>query len=321
MKYLSIYLKESYGGGTQVLNKVSDTLGAKKIYLFKGSIKKSIRNILELKKEKQKIKLLSDPIAGIILFIFRINFVRFIQGKDTIYFDKNYNWIINSIYKFLYRLSFNQTVIYNSEFIKNWVSTNFKKTQLIGKISPGTDYKFYKLDKQYDYIYIFRKDGWKNTKMLINNIRSFTQNEKLLIINSDRLDLSFLKKNISCKIVIHDQFVSLQELNIFFSKSKFFISTTLDEGFGMPALEAMASGCLPIVPSIGGTSDFCIDKINSIMFTNNDNVSFEKALNFARDLDEKNYEMMVDKAHNRSLDFSWSNTADNTSFIKNKYFE
>ena len=321
MKYYSIYLKKNYGGGTQVLNKISDTLDSEKIYLFDGSIKKFFLNIIKLKKKEDNIKLLSDPIAGIILFLLKIDFIRFVQGKDTIYFDNNYNSILILIYKFLYRLSFNQKVIYNSNFIKSWVSENFIKTNLLGKISPGTDYKFYNCEKEYDFIYVFRKYGWKNTNMLINNISLFNHNEKLLIINSDRLDLTFLKKKISCKLIIPDHFVSSDELNTLFSKSKYYISTTKDEGFGMPALEAMASGCLPIVPTIGGTNDFCIDKVNSILFINNDNNSFKKALNFARDLDQHKYQIMVNKAYERSLNFTWINTVKNTNYIKDKYFE
>ena len=321
MKYFSIYFKKNQGGGTQVLNKISETLDAEKIYLFNGSLKIFFVNIIKIKKNKHNIKLLSDPIAGIVLFFFKIDFVRFVQGNDTILFKDKYNPTINYIYKFLYKFSFNQKVIYNSDFTKNWVSSNFSRTKLIGKISPGTSYKFYNYEKEYDFLYIFRNYGWKNTKMLINNINLFKNDEKLLIINSDRLDLSFLNKNTSCQLIILDQFVSMEELNILFSKSKFYISTTEDEGFGMPALEAMASGCLPIVPTTGGTNDFCVEKENSIKFINNDNDSFNIALSFARDLDKNNYRKMIKKAYNKSLEFSWVNTANNTKLIKDKYFE
>ena len=75
------------------------------------------------------------------------------------------------------------------------------------------------------------------------------------------------------------------------------------------------------MPTTGGTNDFCVEKENSIKFINNDNDSFNIALSFARDLDKNNYRKMIKKAYNKSLDFSWVNTANNTKLIKDKYFE
>ena len=50
MKYFSIYFKKNQGGGTQVLNKISETLDAEKIYLFNGSLKIFFVNIIKIKK-------------------------------------------------------------------------------------------------------------------------------------------------------------------------------------------------------------------------------------------------------------------------------
>ena len=50
MKYFSIYFKKNQGGGTQVLNKISETLDAEKIYLFNGSLKIFLSTLLKSKK-------------------------------------------------------------------------------------------------------------------------------------------------------------------------------------------------------------------------------------------------------------------------------
>ena len=321
MIFYTIYLKNNYGGGTQVLNKISEVIDAKKIYLFDHSIFNFFKIIFELRNKKKVIKISSDPIVGIILFIFNIKFVRFIQGKDTIYFDKNYNKILNYIYKILYKLSFKQKVIYNSDFVKNWILKNFKNTNLIGKISPGTDYRFINCEKEYDYLYVYRKYGWKNTQMFTDNLSSFKSHEKIILINSDQLDLSHLKKYSGCQIIIPDKFVSTEELNNLFCKSRFFISTTIDEGFGMPAIEAMAAGCLPIVPDVGGTTDFCYDDVNSLTFKNNDKISFKNSIDKSRNLSSENYFKMINKALKESKKFSWDNTKQQTLYLKNKNFE
>ena len=48
--------------------------------------------------------------------------------------------------------------------------------------------------------------------------------------------------------VIFTGFVSNEELSILYNKAQFFISTSLNEGFGMPQLEALFCGC-PIITS------------------------------------------------------------------------
>lgn len=316
MKVFTIYFKKNYGGGTQVLDKVSDALDAQKIYLFESSIFNFFKIIFKLKNFSNEKLICSDPIAGIVLFFFRINFIRFVQGKDTIYFNENYNFILNFFYKILYKLSFKQKVIYNSDFIKNWVKNNFNNIEFLGKISPGTDYQTYSYKKEYDYIYIYRKYGWKNTKFFCENLNIFENNEKVLVINSDRLDLSKLEKANNCEITVPNKFVTIDELNHLFSKSKFFISTTIDEGFGMPALEAMTTNCLPIVPDIGGTNDFCINGFNSIHFTNNDPQSFNDAIKKARSLNDLEYKKIVKNAHYTSKKYSWKNTHNNAINLK-----
>lgn len=315
----SIYLKKNYGGGTQVLNKVSEAISAQQIYLFEPKLLSFFKNILFLKENKSTRCICSDPIAGILLYIFRIDFIRFVQGKDTIYFDHDYSNFFNYIYKKLYRWSFKQDVIYNSEFIKNWITDSFSDIKFIGKISPGTDYTFYNLQKEFDFIYVFRKYSWKNTKFFINHLNFFEKGERIAIINSDNLDLSYILNKSSAQINILNN-VTTVELNKYFCKSKYFISTTIDEGFGMPALEAMSSKCLPIVPNVGGTNDFCIDKINSLLFKNNDPCSFKKVLNEARSIDISDYQNMVEEAYSKSRNFTWGNTILNTLNL-NEHFE
>lgn len=74
---------------------------------------------------------------------------------------------------------------------------------------------------------------------------------KLVIIGADKGRLAFLKE-LSLKLDISDnvQFagkVSDEELYNYLSRASIFLSASTYEGFGIALLEAMASGCLPIV--------------------------------------------------------------------------
>jgi len=52
------------------------------------------------------------------------------------------------------------------------------------------------------------------------------------------------------------------------SESMFYLHTMVGEHFGISIVEAMASGCIPIVPSYGGPSEFVIHGKNGIIYSN-----------------------------------------------------
>ena len=91
-------------------------------------------------------------------------------------------------------------------------------------------------------------------------------------------------------------------------ETKYYISTTENEGFGMPSIEAMASKCIPIVPNIGGTNDFCLDKINSFKYNLNDINDFKRVLNNIFHLDQAQINEMQDSCLLTSKKYLWKNT-------------
>jgi glycosyltransferase involved in cell wall biosynthesis len=46
---------------------------------------------------------------------------------------------------------------------------------------------------------------------------------------------------------------------------EYFLQTSIHEGFGLPALEAMACGCIPIVTMAGGNEDYIRDRVNAVV--------------------------------------------------------
>ncbi len=73
----------------------------------------------------------------------------------------------------------------------------------------------------------------------------------------------------------------LKELNLIkvLNRSKFFILTSKFEGFGLPPLEAMARGAIPIVFTNTGPADYIIHGVNGFI-----TLDMEEAINIIKDL-------------------------------------
>ena len=57
-----------------------------------------------------------------------------------------------------------------------------------------------------------------------------------------------------------------QEMNVYYNKSHVFISTTWNEGFGLPALEAMKTGCACVICDNGGTREYTKNEENCLIY-------------------------------------------------------
>ena len=86
--------------------------------------------------------------------------------------------ILNIFYKFLYKKSLQQKIIYNSEFVKK-IKINNSDLTFIGKVIPGTDF-ISRSQKIFDFIFILRKAPWKNSLFSFKVI-SFLQDNNVKI--------------------------------------------------------------------------------------------------------------------------------------------
>jgi len=100
-----------------------------------------------------------------------------------------------------------------------------------------------------------------------------------------------------------------EEIPKIYQRAKVFIKLSNSEGFCLPALEAMASGCLVITKDMGG-NDFCLDGINCIKRDTWQNYKFiDKIKEFSKDkevLIKQGYETAkkytIEKTVNKLLD-------------------
>lgn len=263
-KFIFIFLKEDFGGGNKVIYEISKKNNSKNLFLFGG--KGFLKKLKEIKSDNQLIVIASDPIVCIILFFFRIKFIRFVQAVDLILFDKRLPEILNIFYKFLYKKSLQQKIIYNSEFVKKKLKSINSDLTFIGKVLPGTNFIYKDTKKIFDFIFILRKAPWKNSLFSLKVI-SFLQdnNVKIAIVDPD----NFLKHHSISKNVKKYKYVDRFKLNKLFQQSCFYFSSTQHEGFGMPCLESMRSGCIPIAPNGCGHDEFMFNMKNSILYDMN----------------------------------------------------
>jgi len=118
--------------------------------------------------------------------------------------------------------------------------------------------------------------------------------------------------------ILFVDYVDAPDLNAVYSGSELFVFPSLSEGFGLPVLEAMASGT-PVItsnttslPEIAGDAAITVDPLDAD--------ALAKAMR--RVLTDKNLaSSMVESGFRRAAEFSWKKTADRTRELYIKLLE
>ena len=108
----------------------------------------------------------------------------------------------------------------------------------------------------------------------ISNLKSDLRIKiKLYILSTDKIQLP---SNISSKHIIPE---TSQDISNFYNECNLFIFGSYEEGFGLPPLEAMASGCVILSSDCGGVRTF-LDETNSFLFKPGDYIDLSKKIEF-----------------------------------------
>ncbi|OGM02393.1 hypothetical protein A2115_02930 [Candidatus Woesebacteria bacterium GWA1_41_8] len=105
-------------------------------------------------------------------------------------------------------------------------------------------------------------------------------------------------------------FVPDSELGALYKNSIAFVYPTLSEGFGLPGLEAILSGTLPIVSDIAVLKETYKD--NAVYFNPYDFSSIEKAMEDVLAMEEGSRVDLIQKAQNFAKGYSWDKMAEET---------
>lgn len=94
-------------------------------------------------------------------------------------------------------------------------------------------------------------------------------------------------------------------------ESDIFVDTSLNEGFGLMPLEAMANGCVPIISNSFGINDFANNNVDSFIINevNDVNAFIDKIIELLDD--DKKLNSMKVKAYNNSLKFDFDLVVEN----------
>ncbi len=237
-----------------------------------------------------------------------------------------FNFVLLHFHRFI------DCIIVDSNFAKSEVIEHYKfPKEKVEVVYLGGGEIFKTLDKEKaketlkkygiegDYILdVSRLQPHKNIITLIEAysiMREENKNrrEKLLIIGgsaynqSDEYDAA--KKSSFSKDIIFIDFVQSEDMNAIYSGADIFVFPSLNEGFGLPILEAMASG-VPVItsnvtsmPEIGGDAVKTLDPNN------------KTALASAMDklLEDKGLQTsMIEKGLIRARDFTWKKMVEET---------
>lgn len=232
--------------------------------------------------------IITDPIMSLLGFLISSSKrYRFVQADDYRIFDDRLivkSYISLSIYKLLTIISYHYhyTYIFNSEYTKQKFNNLrlFKDVQSNNIIHPAINHKIFNtLERLYDEIeskvkicLVARKHPWKG---LITFIEAFnylpkeiTEKIEVVLVSHDNLENFKLPKTF---VLVNPR--SDEDIAITYQSSDIFISTSWWEGFGLPPLEAMASGCAVLTSKSGGVNEYAIDAYNCLMFEPKDFVA------------------------------------------------
>lgn len=183
-------------------------------------------------------------------------------------------------------------------------------------LKQDPDDKFSTSSNNKYFLYVGNAYPHKNLENLIKAFSEFKKNkndaELLLVGKKDyfyqKLKEKIGKENLDEIIIKHD--ISDQELYELYSNALAFISPSLMEGFGLPALEAMYARCLVLVSDIPSFREVCQDA--AIYFDPNKEKDIAAKMTAALGLSNKSKMQFILKGQNRVKHFSWKKMGEKT---------
>jgi glycosyltransferase involved in cell wall biosynthesis len=95
-----------------------------------------------------------------------------------------------------------------------------------------------------------------------------------------------------------------------YRKAHCWILPSVLEGFGMPGLEAAASGCPVVATRCGGAEDYVRDGVTGHLVSVGDSLAMANAIESVMQLAPEQWCEMSHAAYHASLDFDWDRTAE-----------
>jgi glycosyltransferase involved in cell wall biosynthesis len=166
------------------------------------------------------------------------------------------------------------------------------------------------------FLYVGNAYPHKNLNNLILAFEKFSHKGiSLVLVGKEdyfykRLKEKVGKMRLEKKIIFRDN-VSDEELSGLYKSAIALVMPSLMEGFGLPALEAMANRCLVLASDTPALKEICGK--NAFFFDPEDPEKIYKKINFAYlNRSNRKTKNMIERAFNESQKFSWKKVAKET---------
>lgn len=196
-----------------------------------------------------------------------IPLINLVQGYETMF----ENGSVYGIAELSYKLS--DHIITISKYLQNEIEANFKHKSTL--IPNGINLDLLKRTNQNDCVktitMILRNNVMKGDWLLLNILKKITNQFNDLNVNIIYMNKYIeFPKNYNETIKINKILGPLprEEISKILSTSDVFIDASLDEGFGLMPLEAMAEGCIPIVSNSHGILEYIKNEKNGFIIDN-----------------------------------------------------
>jgi glycosyltransferase involved in cell wall biosynthesis len=238
----------------------------------------------------------------------------------VVYFVKRFG------YKFVFGNAIRRAVkiIVPTDFVKQEVEKVYPDTSdkleviyegvdggLFKGVTGGGYLRRNKIKKPY-FLYVGSVYPHKNVERAVE-AAAFSQKTLVIVtprsIFQKRLD-SFVKKHDAKNFIKFTGYVDDRDLVTLYKNAAAFVYPSLEEGFGLPGLEAMANKCLVLASDIPVFKE--VYKDNAIYFNPLDFSSIAKAIQEALEIKSGRREKLVNKAFEFSKKYNWNKTANET---------
>jgi glycosyltransferase involved in cell wall biosynthesis len=266
----------------------------------------------------------SSLLAPIFGFIPSENIYSYIQADDYSLFDNRFSASIVNIYKWVtknisYKFYQNR-YIFNSQFTyEKFRAVGLRDLQTVNFMLPGVDLDIFKPSAtlstrtKLNISSILRKQPWKGSIDFVSAIANLPQEilDQVNFIGITNEDISNL--NIPDLITITRP-KSDGELAMLFQETDIFIVNSHWEGFGLPGLEAIASGCALISSDNGGCNEYTVDGVNCILYEPKNVSELTKKITFLLEQNHLQKQLSIEGL-NAAKKHSWQTTFENLQEI------
>ncbi len=251
---------------------------------------KLVKDALALTKSKPKVSYYAQDYEPL-----------FVQPADTVWqeaFDS-------------YTLIPNMTVFAKTDWIRNVITVNHGIE--VSKVSPSIDHDVYYpgLNKSLTQVWISamilpstpRRAPQRTMRVLKNVAEKFGSSVNINIFGCRDDDVFAYNLPNDFDYTNHGV-LSRNQVSALLRKSHLFIDLSDYQAFGRTGLEAMACGCVSLVPSTGGTDEYINHEVNGFTIDPRDEQKVVKMVETFLSSDSQKRAIMVEQCIQTSLSFS-----------------